>query len=271
MVAATEVTEQIRVLVADDQGVIRMGLAMILDHEPDLTTVAQAGDGEEALRLIEQYDPDVVLMDIRMPVMDGLVATERITRAAKESGSNRPAVLVLTTFDDEAYVLSAVRAGASGFLLKDTDPDLLVSAVRAVHRGDSLVDPASTRVLLERCVELERRVGGEEPAPAALPDAAVGGSAGPVERSRAGDPGLDGARAVEPRSRGEALRQRDDGENPRQQRVVEARAVQPGPGRRGRLRSRRGPPGRGRRQLGRLAQDVESLSSECRWCLRQRR
>ena len=159
MVAAAEVTEQIRVLVADDQGVIRMGLAMILDHEPDLTTVAPAGDGEEALRLIAQYDPDVVLMDIRMPVMDGLVATERITAAAKESGSNRPAVLVLTTFDDEAYVLSAVRAGASGFLLKDTDPDLLVSAVRAVHRGDSLVDPASTRVLLERCVELERQVG----------------------------------------------------------------------------------------------------------------
>lgn len=170
MVAAAEVTEQIRVLVADDQGVIRMGLAMILDHEPDLTTVAQAGDGEEALRLIEQYDPDVVLMDIRMPVMDGLVATERITAAAKESGSNRPAVLVLTTFDDEAYVLSAVRAGASGFLLKDTDPDLLVSAVRAVHRGDSLVDPASTRVLLERCVELERQVGNgaaEAPPPAA--------------------------------------------------------------------------------------------------------
>ncbi|WP_420323423.1 response regulator [Kribbella pittospori] len=157
----------IRILVADDQGVIRMGLAMILDHEPDLTTVAQAGDGEEALRLIEQYDPDVVLMDIRMPVMDGLVATERITTANKAAGRSRPAVLVLTTFDDEAYVLSAVRAGASGFLLKDTDPDLLVSAVRAVHRGDSLVDPASTRVLLERCMELERQVGGTaEPAPA---------------------------------------------------------------------------------------------------------
>jgi len=173
MAAAAELDEQIRVLVADDQGVIRMGLAMILDHEPDLTTVAQAGDGEEALRLIDQYDPDVVLMDIRMPVMDGLVATERITSANKAAGRSRPAVLVLTTFDDEAYVLSAVRAGASGFLLKDTDPDLLVSAVRAVYRGDSLVDPASTRVLLERCMELERQVGGSgttEPAPA-QPDA----------------------------------------------------------------------------------------------------
>ena len=170
MVAAAEdLTEPIRVLVADDQGVIRMGLAMILDHEPDLTTVAQAADGEEALRLIERYEPDVVLMDIRMPVMDGLVATERITTVNRETGRSRPAVLVLTTFDDEAYVLSAVRAGASGFLLKDTDPDLLVSAVRAVHRGDSLVDPASTRVLLERCVELERQVGTSAdggPAPA---------------------------------------------------------------------------------------------------------
>ena len=170
MVAAAEVTEQIRILVADDQGVIRMGLAMILDHEPDLTTVAQAGDGAEALRLIDQFDPDVVLMDIRMPVMDGLVATERITTANKEAGRERPAVLVLTTFDDEAYVLSAVRAGASGFLLKDTDPDLLVAAVRAVYRGDSLVDPASTRVLLERCVELERQVGNSAAVSSPAPD-----------------------------------------------------------------------------------------------------
>ncbi|MGW6198216.1 response regulator [Kribbella sp. NPDC055110] len=165
-------TGPIRILVADDQGVIRMGLAMILDHEPDLTTVAQAENGEEALRLIALHDPDVVLMDIRMPVMDGLVATERITTANREAGRARPAVLVLTTFDDEAYVLAAVRAGASGFLLKDTDPDLLVSAVRAVHRGDSLVDPVSTRVLLERCMELERQVdGGTATSAPAQPDA----------------------------------------------------------------------------------------------------
>jgi DNA-binding NarL/FixJ family response regulator len=171
MAAAAELSDQIRILVADDQGVIRMGLAMILDHEPDLVTVAQAGDGAEALRMIDQFDPDVVLMDIRMPVMDGLVATERITTANKAAGRSKPAVLVLTTFDDEAYVLSAVRAGASGFLLKDTDPDLLVAAVRAVHRGDSLVDPASTRVLLERCVELERQVGGTASSAPAQPDA----------------------------------------------------------------------------------------------------
>lgn len=185
MAAAAELTDQIRILVVDDQGVIRMGLAMILDHEPDLTTVAQAGDGAEALRMIEQYDPDVVLMDIRMPVMDGLVATEHITTANKAAGRSKPAVLVLTTFDDEAYVLSAVRAGASGFLLKDTDPDLLVAAVRAVHRGDSLVDPASTRVLLERCVELERQVGGTTAAAPAQADARWAGMLGQLsERER---------------------------------------------------------------------------------------
>jgi DNA-binding NarL/FixJ family response regulator len=185
MAAAAELSDQIRILVADDQGVIRMGLAMILDHEPDLTTVAQAGDGAEALRMIDEFDPDVVLMDIRMPVMDGLVATERITAANKAAGRSKPAVLVLTTFDDEAYVLSAVRAGASGFLLKDTDPDLLVSAVRAVHRGDSLVDPASTRVLLERCVELERQVGGTTAAAPAQADVRWAGMLGQLsERER---------------------------------------------------------------------------------------
>jgi len=133
-----------------------------------VAVVGEAAHGRQAVELARRLDPEVVLMDIRMPVMDGLVATERITSANKAAGRTRPAVLVLTTFDDEAYVLSAVRAGASGFLLKDTDPDLLVSAVRAVYRGDSLVDPASTRVLLERCVELERQVGSgtAEPAPA---------------------------------------------------------------------------------------------------------
>jgi DNA-binding NarL/FixJ family response regulator len=151
MAAAAELSDQIRILVADDQGVIRMGLAMILDHEPDLTTVAQAGDGEEALRMVDQYDPDVVLMDIRMPVMDGLVATERITAANKAAGRSKPAVLVLTTFDDEAYVLSAVRAGASGFLLKDMAAEDIASAVRQVARGaDALLAPAVTRRLVDR-------------------------------------------------------------------------------------------------------------------------
>jgi DNA-binding NarL/FixJ family response regulator len=142
----------IRVAVIDDQGVIRAGLRMIIDHEPDLTVVGEAADGLQAVSLVAETRPDVVLMDIRMPHLDGIEATRRITSAG--SGA---AVLVLTTFDDEEYVLGAVRAGAAGFLLKDAGPDVLVSAVRTLSGGDSLVDPAVTRTLIARCLELEAR------------------------------------------------------------------------------------------------------------------
>jgi DNA-binding NarL/FixJ family response regulator len=141
----------IRVLVVDDQGVIRAGLRMIVDHEEDLEVVGEAADGPAAIDLVGQVRPDVVLMDVRMPHLDGIEATRRITARPAH-----PAVLVLTTFDDEEYVLGAVRAGAAGFLLKDSGPDVLVSAVRTLHGGDSLVDPAVTRTLIERCLELER-------------------------------------------------------------------------------------------------------------------
>jgi DNA-binding NarL/FixJ family response regulator len=143
-------SERIKVLVVDDQGVIRAGLRMIVDHEADLDVVGEAADGLAAIDLVGQVKPDVVLMDIRMPQLDGIEATRRIT-----SQPTHPAVLVLTTFDDEEYVLGAVRAGAAGFLLKDSGPDVLVSAVRTLAGGDSLVDPAVTRTLIERCLELE--------------------------------------------------------------------------------------------------------------------
>jgi DNA-binding NarL/FixJ family response regulator len=149
---------QVRVVVVDDQGVIRTGLRMILDNEPDLVVVGEAGDGVEAVEVVSSTRPDVVLMDIRMPRMDGLAATARIVTGT----SSR--VLVLTTFDDDEYVLGAVRAGASGFLLKDAGPDALVAAVRAVHRGDALVDPAVTRTVLSRCLELERQAGPQQAA-----------------------------------------------------------------------------------------------------------
>jgi DNA-binding NarL/FixJ family response regulator len=142
----------IRVAVVDDQGVIRAGLKMIIDHESDLVVVGEAADGLEAIALVNAVQPDVVLMDIRMPRLDGIEATRRIT-----STDSTSAVLILTTFDDEEYVLGAVRAGAAGFLLKDAGPDLLVSAVRALHGGDSLVDPAVTRTLIARCLALESR------------------------------------------------------------------------------------------------------------------
>jgi DNA-binding NarL/FixJ family response regulator len=146
--------------VVDDQGVIRAGLKMIIDHEADMIVVGEAADGLEAVDLIASTRPDVTLMDIRMPRLDGIEATRRIT----SSGAGT-VVLMLTTFDDEEYVLGAVRAGAAGFLLKDAGPDVLVGAVRTLSGGDSLVDPAVTRTLIARCLELEEKAAAG-PAPA---------------------------------------------------------------------------------------------------------
>jgi DNA-binding NarL/FixJ family response regulator len=142
------VTEQaaIRVLVVDDQALVRGGFAMILEAEPDVVVVGEAADGVEALRLAAERTPDVVLMDVRMPRMDGIEATRRITAAG------RARVLVLTTFDLDEYVYDAVRAGASGFLLKDVPPRDLAHAVRTVAAGSSLVAPSVTRRLLEEFV-----------------------------------------------------------------------------------------------------------------------
>ncbi|GIG69023.1 response regulator [Phytomonospora endophytica] len=144
---------RIRVLLADDQALVRTGFRMILDNSPDAVVVGEAGDGAEAVALAAEVDADVVLMDIRMPGTDGVDAT-RLIRAA-----GGPRVLVLTTFDLDEYVYAALRAGASGFLLKDTlAPDLL-SAIRVVAAGEAIVAPTVTRRLLERYV------GTGEPAP----------------------------------------------------------------------------------------------------------
>ncbi|MPY92298.1 MAG: response regulator [Acidimicrobiia bacterium] len=155
----------LRVVVVDDQAVIRGGLRMIVDNEADLTTVGEAADGAEAMRVVAAATPDVVLMDVRMPGMDGIEATRRILAADGPA----PAVLVLTTFEDDEYVFGALRAGASGFLLKDATPDVLVAAIRAVAAGDALVDPAVTRRLVERWAELE-----EHSSPAPPPEPAGG-------------------------------------------------------------------------------------------------
>ena len=149
------------VVVVDDLAVIRGGLRMIVDNEADLTTVGEAADGSEALRVVAAAAPDVVLMDVRMPVMDGIEATRRLTATEGRA----PGVLVLTTFEDDEYVFGALRAGASGFLLKDATPDVLVAAIRSVAAGDTLLDPAVTRRLVERWADLEERS-----APATLPD-----------------------------------------------------------------------------------------------------
>ena len=130
------------VLIADDQALVREGFAMILSAQPDIVVVGQAADGLEAIAAAERLDPDVVLMDIRMPQMDGIAATAAICR------ETRAKVLVLTTFDVDEYVYDALRAGASGFLLKDMRRDELVDAVRVVARGDSLLAPTVTRRLI---------------------------------------------------------------------------------------------------------------------------
>ncbi|MYS86454.1 response regulator [Streptomyces sp. SID5474] len=135
----------IRVLVADDQGLLRGALHLLIDAAPDLTAVGEAADGEHALDLVRETRPHVVLMDIRMPGMDGLEATRRIT-ASPETCTSR--VLILTTFDLDEYVYAALRAGASGFLLKETPPADLLTAIRVVAAGDALIAPSVTRRLI---------------------------------------------------------------------------------------------------------------------------
>lgn len=147
----------IRVLVVDDQAMVRRGLVLLLGAEPDVEVVGEAREGGQALRLVQAHAPDVVLMDIRMPGMDGLEATRRL--AAEEGG---PAIVVLTTFDADTYVDEALRAGAVGFVLKDSDPERLVEAVRAAAAGDALLDPAVTRAVISRYMQ-----GGPTPTPAA--------------------------------------------------------------------------------------------------------
>jgi DNA-binding NarL/FixJ family response regulator len=134
----------ISVVVADDQAVVRAGISAFLDAEPDLTVVGQAADGEAAVALVTSLRPDVALMDIRMPGMNGLAATTRITA---EVPATR--VVVLTTFNLDDYVFAALRAGAAGFLLKDTDPERVIDAVRVAAGGDALLDPVVTRRLID--------------------------------------------------------------------------------------------------------------------------
>lgn len=145
------------VLIADDQALVRVGLRKILESEPEMTVVGEAADGEDALRESRRFRPDVVLMDIRMPVLDGIEATRRIVAAG---GPTR--VLILTTFGLDSYVYDALRAGASGFMLKDAPPEEIAAAVRIVANGDALLAPAVTRAVIE---EFARQSPTDEPTP----------------------------------------------------------------------------------------------------------
>jgi DNA-binding NarL/FixJ family response regulator len=137
----------IRVVVADDQPLLRTGFKALIATAPDLEVVGEAGDGREAVRLARAAQADVVLMDIRMPVLDGIAATRLITRDEDLAGVR---VLILTTFEIDEYVFEALRAGASGFLGKGAEADELLAAIRTVSRGDALLSPAATRTLISR-------------------------------------------------------------------------------------------------------------------------
>jgi DNA-binding NarL/FixJ family response regulator len=138
----------IKVLVVDDQSMVRAGLRLLLANEPDIEVVAEAGNGLEAVAQAERFRPAVVLMDIRMPELDGLAATDQILRQP-----DPPTIVVLTTFDQNEYVYRALRAGAAGFLLKDAPSSRLIAAVRAAATGDSLIEPSITQRLVERFAE----------------------------------------------------------------------------------------------------------------------
>ena len=143
----------IRVLIADDQPLIRTGLRSILERESDIEVVAEAGDGAEAVRLSGQSRPDVILMDIRMPGMDGLSATTRILRSEPHRATEpSPKIIILTTFELDEYIHAGLKAGATGFILKDTEPLELVHAVRAAHNGDAMLSPSVTRRLISSYV-----------------------------------------------------------------------------------------------------------------------
>jgi DNA-binding NarL/FixJ family response regulator len=156
---------RITVLVVDDQPVIRSAVANLIAHEADLLIAGQAATGPDAVRQARRLRPDVVLMDIRMPEGDGIQATRAICADAELTATR---VLILTTFEDEAYVVEALRAGASGFIGKGADPAEIIAAVRTVHAGDALLSPRATRALIDRYSRLDRKAAGSAQSPADL-------------------------------------------------------------------------------------------------------
>jgi DNA-binding NarL/FixJ family response regulator len=155
----TGVTSPVRIIVADDHHVVRTGFATLLETQPDFTVVGTASDGAEAVRMSRELSPDVVLMDVRMPVMDGIEATRQL------AGCPGPRILILTTFDLDQYVYDALCAGASGFLLKDVTAERLFDAVRVIAAGEALLAPAVTRRLISEFARIRPRPDGAPAAP----------------------------------------------------------------------------------------------------------
>jgi DNA-binding NarL/FixJ family response regulator len=173
----------IRVLLADDQALVRAGFRMLIETAPDMAIVAEAANGGHAVALTREHRPDVVLMDLRMPEVDGLTATRRIT---SDPALAAVRVVVLTTFDDDESVFSALRAGASGFLVKDVEPADLLQGIRVVARGDALLAPSVTRALISAFTSGGGQVPGQVPAarPGGRPPAPAAAVAALTERER---------------------------------------------------------------------------------------
>lgn len=159
----------IRVALVDDQAMVRVGLRMILESEPDIEVCCEAADGADAVELFAAHQPDVVLMDIRMPGVDGLTATAAVTHAHPDAK-----VVILTTFDDDEYLYGALRAGASGFMLKSADGDTLVNAVRVVASGEALLAPEVTRRVIEQFVRTPASPEAGMPSPSTPSPEAIG-------------------------------------------------------------------------------------------------
>jgi DNA-binding NarL/FixJ family response regulator len=149
---------RIRIVLVDDQELVRTGFRMVLDAQPDMTVVGEAADGQSAVEFTRTHSADVMVMDARMPRMDGVAATRQIRQAG-----DRPRVLMLTTFDLDEYAFAALKAGASGFLLKDVPPEELLFAIRAVHSGDAVVAPSTTRRLIDRFAPMLPAGDGQAP------------------------------------------------------------------------------------------------------------
>ena len=218
-------SDPIRLVVADDQGMIRAGFRSLLDAEPDLEVVGEAADGVEALDVVRDLRPDVTLMDIRMPELDGIAATRQLVA---EQVATR--VLVLTTFDLDEYVFEALRAGASGFMLKDAPADELAAAIRVVAAGESLLAPVDHPPGDRRL----RGAGAD-----AGPRTPYRTRAGAPDAARARGPRTHGARPLQRRDLHSPVRLRGDHQDARQQRAGEARPQGPGAGGDLRLRARR--------------------------------
>lgn len=231
-------TTAIRVMLVDDQVLLRTGFRMVLAAQPDMEVVAEAGDGAEAIEILRSTAVDVVLMDVRMPRLDGVEATRRIC-----AQQDPPKVLILTTFDLDEYAFSGLKAGASGFMLKDVPPAELLAAIRSVHSGDAVVAPSTTHAAARPLLAdaAQRREGAEEQAHRQ------------AHRTRTGShaPGRPGS--VERGDRGPARALRGHGQDARRPHPHQAEPPRPGPGRRPRLRDGPGP--------GRAAARAEGLSA----------